>query len=75
MADEINRYEQIAVALQKTYADLLAEDVKYVTRANPGYISADPTNWGRDALTVRQALAAPGLIAGLAKHLFGEIEE
>lgn len=75
MTDEVNRYEEIAVALQKTYADLLEQDVKFVTRANPGYISPDPTTWGRDALVVRQALAAPGLISGLAKHLFGETDQ
>lgn len=73
VADEVNRYEQIQEALKKTYGELVAEDVKFIER--PGFTSPEPTSWMRDANTVREALAAPGLIAGLAKHLFGEVED
>lgn len=75
MADEPNRYEQIVTALRVTYKDLMEEDIKYVSQDRGAYTSPDPTTWARDAEVVRQALASPGLIMGLAKHLFGEIEE
>lgn len=74
MADKPDRYTQVADALKAVYGELIAEDAKFVAQST-GYVSPDPTSWMRDALAVRQAMASPGLIAGLAKHLFGEVDE
>jgi hypothetical protein len=74
MADEINRYEQIQRALQKTCADLMRESAKMVENER-GYPSPRLNSFDEDAAICRQAMGSPGLIAGLAKELFGEVDE
>ena len=74
MDDETNRYLQIQRALQKTCVDLMRQSADYIEKTT-GFPSPDHNSWDRDAEACRQAMASPGLIAGLAKELFGEIDE